>query len=168
LLSGLLDSLLDSLLGSLPSFTPDHQAKLELPFTLGELQSAVKAPAASKAHGLDSLSYEFYKATFGMVDLPLLDDLNAMLNRGLLSPSLGLGVVRLLTKMFVARLLPLLPGAAGVVWPPSAARSDVAVVLAVTTFTTWAWAIMSSLLVLAPHVLQARVFRTAPFSPSSK
>jgi hypothetical protein len=156
-LSGLLDSLLDSL----PSFSSDHQAKLELLFTLGELQSEVKAPAASKAHGL-------YKTTFGMVDLPLLDDLNAMLNRCLLSPSLGLGVVWLLTKMFVARLLPLLPGAAGVVWPPSAARSDVAVVLAVTTFTTRAWAIMSSLLVLAPHVFQARVFRAAPFSPSSK
>jgi hypothetical protein len=69
-----------------------------------------------------------------MVGPPLLDGLNAMLNRGLLAPSLRLGVVRLLpkvpgvpmasqlgpiillntdykllTKMFVARLLPLLP-----------------------------------------------------------
>jgi hypothetical protein len=69
-----------------------------------------------------------------MGGLPLLDGLNTMLNRGLLAPSLRLGVVRLLpkvpgvpmasqlrpitllntnykllTKMFVARLLPLLP-----------------------------------------------------------
>jgi hypothetical protein len=69
-----------------------------------------------------------------MVSLPLLDGLIAVLNLGLLSPSLRLGVVRLLpmvpgvptasqlrpitlfntvykllTKMFVARLLPLLP-----------------------------------------------------------
>jgi hypothetical protein len=43
--------------------------------------------------------YEFYKATFGMVGLPLLDGLNAMLNRGLLSPSLRIGVVRLLHKV---------------------------------------------------------------------
>jgi hypothetical protein len=77
---------------------------------------------------------EFYKATFGMVGLPLLNGLNAMLNRGLLAPSLCLGVVWLLpevpgvpmasqlnpitllntdykrlTKMIVARLLPFLP-----------------------------------------------------------
>ncbi|MFN9981138.1 MAG: hypothetical protein ACK53Y_14525, partial [bacterium] len=59
-------SRLSGLLDRLPSFSSDHQAKLELLFTLGELQSEVKAPAASKAHGL-------YKTTFGMVDLPLLD-----------------------------------------------------------------------------------------------
>ncbi len=107
---------------------------METPFTLGELQSAVEAAAASKAPCLDGLSYEFYKATFGMVGPPLLDGLNTMLNHGLLAPSLRLGVVRLLPKvpgvpmasqlrpitllntdykllikMFVARLLPLLP-----------------------------------------------------------
>jgi hypothetical protein len=63
---------------------------LETPFTLGELQSAVEAAAASKAPGLDSLSYKFYKATFGMVGLPLLDGLNAMLNCGLLAPPFAL------------------------------------------------------------------------------
>ncbi len=123
--------LLPGLLDVLPSLSPpDQRTELETPFTIGELQSAVEAAAASKAPGLDSLSYEFYKATFGMVGLPLLDCLNAMLNRGLLAPSLRLGVMRLLpmvpgvpmasrlrpitllnmdykllTKMFVARLL---------------------------------------------------------------
>ena len=126
--------LVPGLLDGLPSLSPDQRTELETPFTLGELQSAVEAAAASKAPGLDGLSYEFYKATFGMVGPPLLDGLNAMLNRGLLAPSLRLGVVRLLpkvpgvpmasqlrpitllntdykllTKMFVARLLPLLP-----------------------------------------------------------
>jgi hypothetical protein len=86
----------------------------------------VEAAAASKDPG--------YKATFGMVGNPLLDGLNAILNHSILSPSLHLGVVRLLpkvpgmprasqlklitlhntdykllTKMFVASLLPLLP-----------------------------------------------------------
>ena len=46
-------------------------------------------------------------------------------------------------------------------WPPSAARSDAAVVLAVTTFTAWAWATRSSPEVLAPHILQARVSAAA-------
>jgi hypothetical protein len=126
--------LFPGLLSGLPSLSPVQQAELELPFTLGELQSAVEAAAASKAPGLDGLSYEFYKATFGQVGPSLLDGLNAMLGRGLLSPSLRHGVVRLLpkvpgvpmasqlrpitllntdykllTKMIVARLLPLLP-----------------------------------------------------------
>jgi hypothetical protein len=35
--------LLPGLLDGLPSLSPDQQAKLELPFTLGELQSAVEA-----------------------------------------------------------------------------------------------------------------------------
>ena len=50
-------------------------------------------------------------------------------------------------------------------WPPSAARSDAAVVLAVTTFTAWAWATRSSPEVLAPHILQARVSRAARDGP---
>ncbi len=87
--------LLPGLLDGLTSLSPDQQAELELPFTLGELQSAVEATTASKAPGLDGLSYEFYKAIFGIVGLTLLDGLNAMLNRGLLAPSLLLGVVRL-------------------------------------------------------------------------
>ncbi len=91
--------LLPGLLDGLPSLSPDQQTELEMPFTLGELQSAVEAAAASKAPGLDGLSYEFYKATFGMVGLPLLDGLKAMLNHGLLAPSLRLGVVRLLPKV---------------------------------------------------------------------
>ncbi len=91
--------LFPGLLDGLPSLSPDQRTELETPFTLGELQSAVEAAAASKAPGLDGLSYEFYKATFGMVGPPLLDGLNAMLNRGLLVPSLRLGVVRLLPKV---------------------------------------------------------------------
>ncbi len=89
------------LLGRTPntSLSLDHQAKLELSFTLGELHSTSEAAAASKAPGLHGLSYEFYKATFGMVGLPLLDGLNAMLNCDFLSPSLPLGVVRLLPKV---------------------------------------------------------------------
>ena len=126
--------LLPGLLDGLPSLFPEQQANLELPFTLGELQEAVEAAASSKAPGPDGLSYEFYMATFGSVGPSLLDGLNTMLNNGLLSPSLRHGYVRLLpkvpgvpmasqlrpitllntdykllTKMMVARLLPLLP-----------------------------------------------------------
>ena len=50
-------------------------------------------------------------------------------------------------------------------WPPSVARSDAAVVLAITTFTAWAWATRSSPEVLAPHILQARVSVAARGGP---
>ncbi len=126
--------LFQGLLDGLPTLSPEQRANLELPFTLGDLQEAVEAAASSKAPGLDGLYYEFYKSTFGLVGPPLLDGLNAMLNGGLLSPSLWHGVVRLLpkvpgvpmasqlrpitllntdykflTKIMVARLLSLLP-----------------------------------------------------------
>ncbi len=38
-------------LDGLPFLSPDQQVELELPFTLGELQFAVEAAAASKAPG---------------------------------------------------------------------------------------------------------------------
>ena len=126
--------LFPGLLNGLPSLSADQQAVLELPFTLPELEAAVEAAAPSKAPGLDGLSYEFYQSTLDYVGPALLDALNAMLTRGLLSPSLRQGVVRLLpkvpgvplasqlrpitllctdykllTKMMVTRLLPLLP-----------------------------------------------------------
>jgi hypothetical protein len=50
-------------------------------------------------------------------------------------------------------------------WPPSAARTDAAVVLAVTTFTAWTWATRSSPEILAPHMLQARVTAAARGGP---
>jgi len=103
-------------------------------FNIAELEAAVEAAASSKAPGLDGLSYEFYKATFHYVGQPLLEVFNASLARGLLPASLRHGVVRLLpkvpgvptasqmrpitllgtdykllTKMFVSRLIPLLP-----------------------------------------------------------
>jgi hypothetical protein len=46
-------------------------------------------------------------------------------------------------------------------WPPLAAWSDAAVVLAVTILTAWAWATRSSPEVLAPNILQARITRAA-------
>jgi hypothetical protein len=50
-------------------------------------------------------------------------------------------------------------------WPPTAARADAAVVLAVTTFTAWAWATRSSPDELAPHFLKARVATAAKGGP---
>ncbi len=50
-------------------------------------------------------------------------------------------------------------------WPPSAARVDDAVVLAVITFTSWAWTTRTSSDVLVPHDLQLRLRRAAEGGP---
>ena len=50
-------------------------------------------------------------------------------------------------------------------WPTTTARVDAAVVLAVVTFTAWAWSTRSSPDVLGPHILQARVSRAAEGGP---
>jgi hypothetical protein len=121
-------------LAGLPTITPDQQAALDRPFELHELKEAVATAASNKSPGLDGLSYEFYNATFPLTGPPLLQALNSMLEAGQLTASLKQGIVRLLpkvpgvpradqlrpitllctdykllTKMFVARLLPLLP-----------------------------------------------------------
>ncbi len=121
-------------LDGLPSLLPEDRDHLERPFSLEELEDAVDTGVANKSPGLDGLSYELYKRVLPLVGQPLLEALNAMLAAGLLQPSLRKGVVRLLpkvagvptasqlrpitllvvdykllTKMFVSRLLPLLP-----------------------------------------------------------
>jgi hypothetical protein len=121
-------------LQGLPTLSPEDAARLERPFSLFELQAAVEAAAAAKSPGIDGLSYEFYKKTLPLVGPALLDGLNSMLEGGRLVPSMRKGLVRLLpkvaaipaahqlrpitllctdykllTKMIVARLLPLLP-----------------------------------------------------------
>ncbi len=50
-------------------------------------------------------------------------------------------------------------------WPPSAGRVDAAVVLAVITFTSWAWTTRTSPDVLVPHDLQLRLRRAAEGGP---
>jgi hypothetical protein len=128
------EQLFPDFLNNLPALSEDDREDLERPFNIAELEAAVEAAASSKAPGLDGLSYEFYKATFHYAGQPLLEVFNASLARGLLPASLRHGVVRLLpkvpgvptasqlrpitllgtgykllTKMFVSRLIPLLP-----------------------------------------------------------
>jgi hypothetical protein len=52
----------------IPSLSIEQQAELKLPFTLGELPEVVESDASFKTPGLNSLSNELYKATFGQVD----------------------------------------------------------------------------------------------------
>ncbi len=118
----------------LPTLLPEDRDGLKAPFTLAELEDAVSSGVANKSPGLDGLSYELYKKVLPYVAQPLLEALNSMLEAGLLQPSLRKGVVRLLpkvggtptasqlrpitllvvdykllTKIFVNRLLPVLP-----------------------------------------------------------
>jgi hypothetical protein len=128
------ETLFPAFLDGLPSLSTEDREALERPLTLGELQEAVEGAAPHKSPGLDGLTYELYKATFPEVGPPLLDAFNSMLAEGLLPASLRQGAVRLLpkvagvpmasqlrpitllgtdykllTKILVARLIPVLP-----------------------------------------------------------
>jgi hypothetical protein len=127
-------TLFPAFLEALPSLTEDQRLSLEQPFTMEELEAAVDSAAPHKSPGLDGLSYEFYRATLQEVGPPLVAAFNAMMAEGLLPASFRQGVVRLLpkvagipaapqlrpitllgtdykllTKILVARLLPVLP-----------------------------------------------------------
>jgi hypothetical protein len=122
------------LLEGLPTLDQQDAADLERPFELHELAAAVTQAADAKSPGLDGLSYEFYRRTLPLVGPALVEACNAMMFDGRLTASLRRGVVRLLpkvaglpaahqlrpitllgtdykllTKMLVNRLLPLLP-----------------------------------------------------------
>ena len=128
------ESLFPAFLTGLHTLSADQRLALEQPLTLDELEAAVEGAASSKSPGLDGLSYEFYRATFAEVGPALLAASNAMLAEGLLPASFRQGLVRLipkvrgvptasqlrpitllgtdyklLTKILVARLLPVLP-----------------------------------------------------------
>ena len=119
---------------ALPSLDGFQRESLELPFNLPELTAAVAGAAGGRSPGLDGLTYEFYSAVLPVIGVQLLEALNVMLEQGRLTPSLRQGVVRLipkvagvptaaqfrpitllacdyklLTKMFVNRLLVVLP-----------------------------------------------------------
>jgi hypothetical protein len=128
------DEKADGLLAGLPSLLPEQKMALEVPFTLGELTAAVEAMAPNRAPGLDGLPYEFYKRMLPAIGPSLLLVFNGMLEASELGRSLRTGVVqlipkvqgvpqasqlrpitlltcdyKLLTKMFVNRLLLVLP-----------------------------------------------------------
>jgi hypothetical protein len=86
-------------LADLPSLSPLQADALEVPFDYSELSAAVDAAAASKAPGLDGLSYEFYKTVFPVIGPQLVVVFNNMLEAAALPPSLRRGVVRLLPKV---------------------------------------------------------------------
>jgi exonuclease III len=121
-------------LEGLPTLPEEQADALEVPFTYPELAAAVKGAAAARAPGLDGLPYEFYKTVLAIIGPQLLKVFNQMLQDGSLVASMRSGVVRLipkvqgvptaaqfrpitllgadykiLTKMFVGRLMEVLP-----------------------------------------------------------
>jgi Reverse transcriptase (RNA-dependent DNA polymerase) len=113
----------------MPRLLPHQREEMELPINAPELEAA-----GGKAPSLHGLPYEFYKTVIGLIGPSLADALNTMHENGLLTESLRRGAVRLipkvpglptaaqlrpitllscdyklLTKGYVARLVPILP-----------------------------------------------------------
>ncbi len=119
---------------TLPVLSASDRDLLDLPVNVPDLERVVAAANKGQSPGLVGLSYEFYRAVFGWVGPAMADGLNSMLEQGHLPPSLCQGTVRLipkvkgvpaagqlrpitllntdykiLTKVYVARLMQVLP-----------------------------------------------------------
>jgi hypothetical protein len=77
----------------------EEVALLDLPTNLPALQVGVETGSEGRSPRLDGLAYQFYQAVFGWVGLAMVDALNTMLEEGQLAPSLCQGVIRLLPKV---------------------------------------------------------------------
>jgi hypothetical protein len=90
---------LGDFLKDVPVLEADESTLLDLPINMLEMQAALETASVGRSLGLDGLTYEFYKAVFGWVGPPTVDALNTMLEEGQLAPSLCQGVIRLLPKV---------------------------------------------------------------------
>ena len=92
-------SSLDELLDGLGVFSDEDREVLTLLFVIEELEAAVRGAVNNKSPGLDGLSYEFYKEVLGLVGSDLLAVINRQLERELLISSNRNGVTHLLSKV---------------------------------------------------------------------
>ena len=128
------DAFLEKFLSGLPKLTAEQRVELERPLEMWELEDAMKKLPTYRSPGTDGLPYEFYLAAFPMIKLELFGVFSSILSRFWLTDSMREGVTRLLpkvkgipaaqelrpitllqvdykllTKVFVRRLLPVLP-----------------------------------------------------------
>jgi hypothetical protein len=125
---------LGDFLQGLPALSEDDRASVDLPINVPDLEKVVEEASLGRSPGLEVLSYEFSKKVMPWVGPAMAEALNSMLEEGQLAPSLRQGVMRLilkvkgilmasrlrpvtllntdyklLSKVFVARLMKLLP-----------------------------------------------------------
>jgi hypothetical protein len=103
----------DTFTPAMPTASEFQKEEMELPVNVTELEAAAATAATGKTPGLDGLPYEFYKVVMPLMGQHLTNALNTMLERGLLTASLRAGAVRLIPKVSgaptVAQLIPLIP-----------------------------------------------------------
>ena len=127
-------TLLDDFLAPLGKLSADARENLEAPLSMKELEEIVKELPNNKSPGLDGLPFEFYKENFHLIQEDLKKMIDCILERIRLTNSQSCGATRLLskvtgvpaadelrpitllnsdykiiTKIFVKRLLPYLP-----------------------------------------------------------
>ena len=83
----------------LPSLTDEIRDNLTTNIELDELKYIIKQSANNKSPGLDGLTYEFYKATFHIIQNELLEVFQCQLDRNNIISSNKKGVTRLLPKV---------------------------------------------------------------------
>jgi hypothetical protein len=78
---------------------PESDNFLVAPFTVGEINNALRATKKNKAPGTDGIPFEFYLKFWDVIGIHFLDMMNSVLDKEKLQPSQGRAAIRLVPKI---------------------------------------------------------------------
>ena len=93
------ETFLEDFLENVPRLSSVSADLLEAPVSADELWAVVEELPANKSPGLDGLPYEFYRAVLPVIKTEFLQVLQCVLDRRTLTGSMKMGVTRLLPKV---------------------------------------------------------------------
>ena len=79
--------------------TPENDYFLVDPFSVEEINNALKKTKNNKAPGTDGIPFEFYLQFWDVIGVHFLEMMNCVLNKGKLQPSQGRAAIRLVPKI---------------------------------------------------------------------
>jgi hypothetical protein len=78
---------------------PENDNFLVVPFTLGEINNALRGTKKNKAPGTDGIPFEFYLKFWDVIGVHFLEMMNCVLDKRKLQPSQGRAAIRLVPKI---------------------------------------------------------------------
>ena len=82
-----------------PGSTPESDNPLVVPFSVEEINNALRATKKNKAQGTDGIPFEFYLKFWDVIGVHFLEMMNCVLEKRKLQPSQGRAAIRLVPKI---------------------------------------------------------------------
>ena len=82
-----------------PGSTPESDNPLVVPFSVEEINNALRATKKNKAPGTDGIPFEFYLKFWDVIGVHFLEMMNCVLEKRKLQPSQGRAAIRLVPKI---------------------------------------------------------------------